>query len=174
VRREWDSTYPKFLKLLIFDDISSNTHEYRRFFAFCPVCPVCPFRPVCPVEPISAFYRQDGQEAVARGADYFSAKRLTRWSNLSSNTPILGGTIPLPGSFEALKDIRAEIRHNSKNRSTTCSAGRLMRCHASESETQTFLQEDPHRSPCNSRTPNCQTQILTGLPLTNSSDLNRH
>jgi hypothetical protein len=46
---------------LIFRGIGSNTHEYRRFFAFRPVCP---FRPVYPVEPISALYGQDGQEAV--------------------------------------------------------------------------------------------------------------
>ena len=57
---EGDSTYPKFCKLLIPTNIASNTHEYRRFFAFRPVC--C-FRPVRPVEPISAFYGQDGQEA---------------------------------------------------------------------------------------------------------------
>jgi hypothetical protein len=60
VRREWDSTYPDFLKLLISGDIGSNMHEYGRFFDFCPVCP---FRPV---EPIFAFYGQDGQEAFGQ------------------------------------------------------------------------------------------------------------
>jgi hypothetical protein len=60
-RRGGDSTYPKFRKLLISGNIGPNTYEYRRFRDFCPVCP---FRPVCPVEPISAFYGQDGQEAV--------------------------------------------------------------------------------------------------------------
>ena len=69
-RRTWrrgrDSTYPKFLKLLISGNISSDTHENRGFFAFCPVCP---FRPVCPVEPISAFYGQDRQELLVDDLD---------------------------------------------------------------------------------------------------------
>jgi hypothetical protein len=51
-------SYPKFCKSLISGRISSDTHENRGFFAFCP------FRPVCPVEPISAFYGQDGQESL--------------------------------------------------------------------------------------------------------------
>jgi hypothetical protein len=96
--RKVDSTYPKFLKLLISGNISPNTHEYSGFRAFRPVCP---FRLVCPVEPISVFYGQDGQEARNRVIGNYSPHLLCiRSHSLAESVPVARfAVIPVSRTF---------------------------------------------------------------------------